>query len=272
MMQSVRMAMPETVHIDPAADDVVRVIQLTDTHIASDPEERYDGVDTAATLQAVVRAVIGLDAPPDLVLLTGDLVDDPVRAAYERVFGLLDTIHAPIFCLPGNHDDPEILRSCMNRGRFSTPRVVNAAQWTVLLLDTWLPGTHGGRLSDTELDFLGDGLKAAWQRHVLVCLHHPPVSIDSPWMDAMGLENPQAFFFVLDNFENVRAVLWGHIHQEFDRERRGVRLLGSPSTCVQFVPGAREYIKDVGGPGYRELRLFSDGRVQTSVVRITAGA
>lgn len=264
--------MSDSVRISPAAADAVRVLQLTDTHIASDPAERYDGVDTAATLEGVIRTFGAHGAPPDLVLLTGDLVDDPAHAAYERLVGLLEPVRAPIFCLPGNHDDPEILRSCMNRGRISTPRVVYAAQWMILLLDTWLPGTHGGRLSDAELDFLDNCLKAADGRYMLVCLHHPPVSINSPWMDAMGLENTEAFFSVLDDFENVRAVLWGHIHQEFDLKRRGVRLLGCPSTCVQFLPGAREYIKDDSAPGYRLLRLLSDGRVQTSVVRISASA
>ncbi|MBI2970704.1 MAG: phosphodiesterase, partial [Gammaproteobacteria bacterium] len=226
--------MSETARVDPAGPEGVRVLQITDTHIASDPADRYDGVDTAATLAAVIARVNRLSPPADLILLSGDLADDPTPVAYRRLLDLLAPLRAPVFCLPGNHDDPVILRSNMNRGRISTPRAVQAAQWLILLLDTWLPGTHGGLLSEAELDFLRRQLANAGERHVLVCLHHPPVAIGSPWMDAMALENPERLFTILDRSDQVRAVIWGHIHQVFESERRGVLLLGSPSTCVQF--------------------------------------
>ena len=57
-------------------------------------------------------------------------------------------------------------------------------------------------------------------------------------MDSIGLHNREALFEVLDRFSCVKALLWGHIHQAFDSERRGVRLLATPSTGVQFAPRA----------------------------------
>jgi Icc protein len=260
--------MRNRVHLKPAAPESVHIVQISDTHIASDPAVRYDGVDTAATLSAVVDHLCAVGPAPDCYLLTGDLADDPVEASYDRLRGLLSPLPAPVFCLPGNHDEPGIMRARMNRDNVSSPRLVETDGWSILLLDTFVAGMHGGRLGDSELQFLRDSLAAGRDRHILVCLHHPPVPIGSTWMDGMMLENPQDFFAIIDTAVNVRGIVWGHIHQEFTAERKGIQLLGAPSTCVQFTPGTDRYLASALQPGYRELELLADGRIQTRVLQI----
>ena len=51
--------------------------------------------------------------------------------------------------------------------------------------------------------------------------------------------------------------------------RGHMRLLASPSTCVQFAPGSEEFQVDSEAPGYRWLRLLPDGRLETGVSRVT---
>ena len=72
----------------------------------------------------------------------------------------------------------------------------------------------------------------------------------------------------LVQYDNLRAVLWGHVHQEFDADRNGVRLLSTPSTCVQFAPGADEFALHAAAPGYRWLTLNADGSIDTDVMRL----
>ena len=45
--------------------------------------------------------------------------------------------------------------------------------------------------------------------------------------------------------------------------------LSTPSTCVQFKPGAAEYSLDPVAPGYRSLTLHRDGRIESLVHRAT---
>ncbi|MDB4542942.1 phosphodiesterase, partial [bacterium] len=66
----------------------------------------------------------------------------------------------------------------------------------------------------------------------------------------------------------VRGVLWGHVHQEVDRLHNDVRLLASPSTCVQFAPGSPGFRADDQAPGYRWLDLHEDGTIATAVSRV----
>lgn len=243
------------------------IIQITDTHIVADPATTFDGVDTAASLQSVIAAINRLDPQPDLMLLTGDLVHEPGPGAYRRLRALLEPLAAPIYAIPGNHDVPQLMRTELPAPVYHD-KTVESGGWRILLLDSWLPNEHAGQLSNAELEWLDRALAADSETPVLIALHHPPVSIGSPWMDAMGLRNADDFLAIIDRHDQVRAVIWGHIHQVFEAERKGVRLLACPSTCVQFRPGSEEYEKDTLPPGYRWLRLLPDGILRTGIERI----
>ena len=123
--------------------------------------------------------------------------------------------------------------------------------------------------SAEQLALLEQALQTAGDRHVLVTFHHHPVSIGCRWMEPIGIRNPEALFAVLDRFPQVRAVLWGHVHQEIDQLRNNVRLIASPSTCIQFEPGSADFKVGEQAPGYRWLRLLPDGRLETGVERVT---
>ena len=247
--------------------EFVRLIQFTDTHIFSDPEATFDGVDTAKSLQTVISHARKFNWPPDAILVTGDLVHDPAPAAYERLREMLLATGQPVFCIAGNHDVPEVMHKVLQQDNIMTSKAILFSDWLVLMLDTFLPRTHAGMLQQDELEFLDKQLNAHKQKHVLVCLHHPPVSVGSPWMDKMGLRNPDAFFSVVNKYNHVRVILWGHIHQEFNSHYNQVKLLATPSTCVQFRPKADGYIMDNQSPGYRVLKLFMNGETETEVVR-----
>lgn len=253
--------------IQPAAADGVNLVQISDTHLLGDPGARFDGVDTAVTLAGVVDAVGRLQPRPDAILLTGDLAHEAEAEAYARLTELLAPLPAPVFCIPGNHDDPEMMRRCLTGGPYLDKSLV-AGSWRILLLDTWKPGSHAGRLAPGELRFLEQQLQVSPQPHTLIALHHPPVSVASPWMDAMGLENAGEFLALLDRQDTVRAVIWGHIHQDYEECRNGVRLLGVPSTCIQFLPGADRYTRDSREPGFRQLFLEAGGGIGSVVRRV----
>jgi Icc protein len=257
--------MKTTTRLTVGPNEPVVLVQFTDTHIFADPDEKFDGIDTAETFKRVIEHTRTQDWTPHMGLVTGDLVHDPVIEAYERFHELIDKLQIPVCCLPGNHDDPVLMQKYFNTGAISDTKIITAGNWLILLLDSWMPGTHSGHLQNDELVWLDNMLKTQSQRHVLVCLHHHPVSVDSPWMDSMALDNPDEFFTMLDQYERVRAVLWGHIHQEYTSIRKGVALYGTPSTCVQFTPRSTEYRKNDIPPACRWLILEPAGGISTQV-------
>jgi len=246
---------------------VLRLIQFTDPHLYGSETESLRGVQTLAALTRTLSHAKQREWPVDAVLVTGDIVqDDP--AGYAHFRRLFATAGVPVLCIPGNHDDPAALRRELDREPFVVGGRVDFGLWRIVLLDTWLAASASGRLSGQSLAQLDEALCTASGRHALVCLHHHPVSMSSHWLDEVGLENAAEFWRIVEQHRNVRAVVWGHVHQSFDALRGNVRLLATPSTCAQFRPGTDEFALDSLPPAYRTLQLRADGTLTTEVVWI----
>jgi len=247
----------------------VRLVQFTDPHLYGDEGGLLRGV---ATFPALLRALAHARAhewPVEGVLVTGDLVqDDP--AGYVNFRRAFETLGKPIYCVPGNHDEPVAMSRELARAPFVLGGVVDLGAWRLILLDSSVAGSAEGHLSEASLALLDEALASAAERHALVCLHHHPVPMSSRWLDRVGLTNPEELFRVIDAHRNVRAVLWGHVHQSFDALRRNVRLLATPSTCAQFLPHSDEFAVDPRPHAYRTLTLRADGTMLTEVIWVDA--
>ncbi|MHA6492314.1 3',5'-cyclic-AMP phosphodiesterase [Pseudomonas borbori] len=252
----------------PTADSSVLLVQLSDSHLFAEAAGRLLGMDTQDSLQRVIERVLEEQPQVDLMLASGDLSQDGSEASYQRFRQMTAAIPAPARWFPGNHDEVPAMQAACAGSDLLEP-VIDLGNWRIILLDSSISGAVPGFLADSQLALLERALSEAPERHHLVCLHHHPISIGCRWMEPIGLRNPDALFAVLERFSQVKAVLWGHVHQELDQQRNGVRLLASPSTCVQFAPGSEEFQVDSSAPGYRWLRLFADGRLDTGVSRVT---
>ena len=102
--------------------------------------------------------------------------------------------------------------------------------------------------------------------HALVCLHHPLLPMDSEWLDSVGLENAAEALDRIGSHDKVRLCIFGHVHQDFEAERGGMRLLATPSTCRQFLPGSKRFSVDDLPPAYRRIELQTDGSVTHELV------
>ena len=247
----------------------LRIIQLTDTHLLTDPAAQFDGMVTEESLSQVLALMQQSHWPVDLVLASGDLAHDPTAETYRRLCAMLAALGVPVYCIPGNHDDPDVMQRVMVGPQVKWIDHLCIKGCRIVMLNTHRPNSHGGVLCEKRLQALEEWLALTPDAPVLVCLHHPPVSINSPWMDAMGLANADQLWDVLDRYPAVRGVVWGHIHQAFDETRNGVRLLGTPSTCIQFKPGSDRYVRDALMPGYRWLRLNPAGVIETGINRLS---
>jgi Icc protein len=248
----------------------VRLLQLSDTHLFASPQGTLRGTQTLPSLQRVLAAAATHLHQADALLVTGDIANDDA-GGYAHFRRLLAHGDRPVYCVPGNHDDPRELAAALPPP-FQVGDHADLGAWRVVLLDSCIPQEAGGHLRSEELERLDRALAAAPERHALIALHHHPVAMGSQWLDRIGLANAADFFNVIDRHPNVRAVTWGHVHQSFDQRRRGVRLLATPATCAQFQPGAEEFRIDQRPPAYRRLLLRADGALETEVLWVEHGA
>lgn len=250
-----------------AAEESALLVQLTDSHLFAEADGRLLGMRTADSLACVVAQVLAEQPRIDLLIASGDLSQDGSQDSYQRFREATACLQAPARWIPGNHDELAALRRACEGTDLLDP-VVDLGAWRIVLLDSAIPGSVPGFLEPAQLELLERALSGASGRHCLVTFHHHPVPVGCAWLEPLGLINREALFAVLDRHANVRVVLWGHVHQELDGWRNEVRLLASPSTCVQFEPGSEQFQVGRQLPGYRWLRLGPDGSVETAVSRL----
>ncbi|MCG5515633.1 MULTISPECIES: 3',5'-cyclic-AMP phosphodiesterase [unclassified Ectothiorhodospira] len=244
----------------------LRILQITDLHLCPQPGDVMDsGINTDDSLQRVLAQVKQQEPHLDRVLVTGDLVHEPVPEAYQRVSRQLSPLPCPVHCLPGNHDDADLMEDTLAASNLHCGKILSLDDWLIVLLNSTVPGASHGKLDEAELELLEESLSRHPSSHALICLHHPVIPVGSPWMDRIGLCNADDFLGVIDEHDKVRGVLFGHAHQAVDRTRNGVRLLCAPSTGAQFAPRSQTPRLDDLPPGYRRLDLFPDGRIDTWV-------
>jgi len=257
---------------DAAGLDGLVIAQLSDTHLFEDPGAELWGASPDEGLDDTIEMLRARTHHPNFALVSGDCSADGSLESYRRLAGKMKRLGCPTYYVPGNHDDYEVLASELAlEPSISIPgklvQVFEAGGWRFLLLDSSIAGSDGGKLGDTQLDWLAGALALEPDMSTLVFLHHPPVSVDSPWLDAMMLADGPKLVELIDRSPQVAAVLFGHVHQEFESKRAGTRYLAAPSTFFQFAPRAAEFAGDGSPPGARVIELTA-GRLETSVARV----
>ena len=193
----------------------IEILQFSDLHLLSQPSDTLTGINTEESFRSIINAARKLCWPPDLILLTGDLSQDPELATYERLRRHLDALGLPCYCLPGNHDKP-IMHQVLNSEKVSCTTQIHAGNWQIICLDSTIPNAEGGFLSESTLQILINNLDQFPSKNVLIALHHHPLPIGCTWLDTMVLKNGDELFSVLRNYPQVMAIVCGHIHQEME--------------------------------------------------------
>lgn len=249
--------------------DPVRILQITDFHIRGQSDETLLGVNTQRSFEATLAAALAEGPPPDIALLTGDLAQDASAATYERLKKSLASLPCPAYCLPGNHDDADLMAHHLAHPPIHYQPQLVLGNWQIICLDSTLPHSPYGRLAEAQLAFLTRYLTNAPDLYALIALHHHPIPSGSAWMDTMQLENAQVFMELLAGHPNVRGVVFGHVHQTLESKIQGLTLLGTPSTCFQFKPLQEQFALDAAPPGYRWIELHTNGHITSEVRRLT---
>jgi 3',5'-cyclic-AMP phosphodiesterase len=191
--------------------------QLSDPHLRVGAGDR----EAAQALAAAVRSVLALRPAPDAVVVTGDIANSAAAAEYERARELLAPLSMPVHVLPGNHDDRDALREF-----FAPPGLDSEAgaplQYTVpvgelrlVVCDTTRPGYDDGALDGGRLGWLKAQLAVEPAVPTVIAMHHPPITIGLPALDAIALAQSDrlALAELLPRAPQVRRVIAGHVHR-----------------------------------------------------------
>ncbi|MEB3307268.1 MAG: metallophosphoesterase [Cyanobacteriota bacterium] len=256
----------------------MRLVQLSDLHLLADPGGHYRGRSPHTRLHTALAQVA--DLAHDLLVISGDLCQDETWQGYIRLRELLQNSHRwgptriPVALLPGNHDHPALLRAALGRQAVIAPARISLPGCRVLLLNSHRAGCTAGWIGARQLRWLEDELMREPLLPTLVVLHHQPVNIGDPELDAIGLQDAPALIDRLVEVPGLRGVLFGHVHQHWQGFLPGrpdrlaaIPLLGCPSTLCPFGPIQPCPLGRPADPGGRWLELDPRGHLQQRLLR-----
>ena len=251
------------------------ILQLTDLHLLSDPAEELRGARTREIVQRVFNYVRQECETGrlrfDHLVITGDLAHDEQRETYVVLRELLGDWLPRCNLIPGNHDNrqfmgevfPELWSDDDEYRTFS----IEVGGWRLIGLDSHVPGEVPGRVAEAQLAWVRQQFAEHSDQPTVVFVHHPPFFVESAWLDRIGITNVDAVVDVLRSTSHLKAIVAGHVHHQFESEVNGVRLMTTPSSSLQFTPGAETLELDAAPPGFRVLHLEKDS-VRTEVLRV----
>lgn len=219
----------------------MRIAQLSDLHLKP-AGALYEGlVDSNGMAQAAIDTVNNLCPAPDVVLISGDIVDDGASGAYELAGQMLAAISAPVLAIPGNHDEREAFRRAF-AGQRALPAsgpihfaVGDLGPVRIIGLDVTVPDAHHGNLDDAALGWLERELEKAGRQPTLVMMHQPPFESGIPFIDAYNCRGGERLAALLRRFPAVERVVCGHIHRSMQLRFGGTVLVTAPSTTTAIA-------------------------------------
>ena len=218
------------------------LVQLTDTHILEPGKLLYGKVDTAAHLADAVEQVNRMSPQPDLVMITGDLVEQPGPATYGNFHRLIEPLRAPTYIIPGNHDNPAILRECFGDTKLF-PVVDETYQYSIEGYPFRVLALNS-HYDDSELPFFGPR-RMAWlekalqesDQPTLIAIHHPPMRTGIEFIDMVGAQWYAGISRLIAEHPQVQLVISGHGHSDVYGRNGRVPVYMAGSTAHQLIAG-----------------------------------
>lgn len=239
------------------------IAQISDSHIALDTP---DAARRVTDFENVIADINTLDPAPDLIIHSGDIVQNGRLDEYAEASRILAGARAPVFLMVGNKDDRGRLRRTFSdhpylqsRGEFIAYSIDDHPV-RIIVTDTLNPGSNKGEFCADRIAGLAVMFAQDAGRPVAVFSHHPPFLVqEGP--DALHFETQdslQRFRETLLSCRSLTGVFCGHVHRGVAGTVGAVPVLVMPSIATSLRRGVYpEHLTDC--PIYHVHKYEADG-------------
>lgn len=244
------------------------LLHLSDTHLLAGGNRLYGSVNAEDHLRQLLAELEASDGRPEAIIFTGDLADRGESDAYDRLRTMVEPVAArlgaQVIWVMGNHDD----RGAFRRSLFAelpsgrpVDRVYDVNGLRVITLDSTVPGSHHGEITDAQLDWLAEELSVRAPHGTILAMHHPPLPSVLDLAVAVELRDQSGLAEVLFGTD-VRSIIAGHLHYSSTGTFAGIPVSVASATCY-----TQDLNVPVGGTRGRDgARAFNLVHVYESTV------
>ncbi|MBT5050665.1 MAG: phosphodiesterase [Rhodospirillaceae bacterium] len=225
------------------------IAQISDTHILAKSSAHAMAASRAENLRQCVADINRQGV--DVVVHTGDSVQDGIAEEYAHLRGILADLEAPLFLIPGNRDRHDALRSALDHFSYLPMNgdflhyVIEDYPMRLVALDSVVTGERKGVFCARRLAWLEETLSQEPHRPTLLFMHHPPFDIEPHYVG--GYRNQQEandLAAAISRHSQVKRLLCGHVHFMHRAPWGGAEATTMPSVAVDLRKTVGEVIDE----------------------------
>ena len=246
-----------------------KILLLSDLHLRG-PNQKIIGINPMERLKSALDHALACHPDADRLILLGDLTHSGKVLEFERLKSLTDQCPIPVTFTLGNHDNRDHFRNVFanvepdENGHIQS--VIDIGDYRMVVLDT-LDGPpfrnyhHSGKYCAARQSWLDHQIATAEGRKILIFMHHPPMDVGFPGMDAIKLADGNAF---LKRYAHKATHLFcGHIHRTISGTTNGLgfTIFKSPVHQMPMELSGTESSYSVPEPGAYGVILLTENSI-----------
>ncbi|MDR0941438.1 MAG: metallophosphoesterase [Bacteroidales bacterium] len=236
----------------------MKLIAISDPHLPSGNESiaHFDANGNFMKAISTIR-----NKQFDALVILGDVAyKNANEYSYQLFLNGLNAISQNIYCLPGNHDEWDILYKTMHtRIQNTTSGFEHSFASTPFLFVDSSSGTM-------SIQHIEKFLKKHKSQAVYLCAHHPIISTQAQYMEQRyALSNRHEVCALLETHSAPVTIISGHYHCSTESVHKNIRQIVVPSLLYQIPLTAKRFAIDKRF-GFCEITIDSNAECEVTTV------
>ncbi len=229
-----------------------RIAFLTDVHL----DEQFP-IDNNVHSRKNLQTVLGDISKQGItdIIFGGDIGE---ASAHNYFFNALKQFSLKLIL--GNHDKFDEVKKhfIVDENKNELYYKVEEENYLYLFLDT-----SSDELSNNQLRWLQSKLDS--NKKIILFIHHPILSIDTPVDKMYPLKNREQLKSILLEYKKNVTVFCGHYHMDDEQELENIKQITTQALSFQLVKNATEIKVDNSNFGYRIIEIYDD-KIDTRLI------
>lgn len=209
----------------------MRIVHISDIHLVNKETSIWD-TDTFAHFNKAIELIKSIDEV-DAIVVTGDLSNDGSEWTYKYIDQSFKSLGVPTLCCPGNHDSTSMMLKEYVPSFYTVNQKTIIGGYKFLILNSVIPDDEEpntnksrGLFSKEMLKYVEEEIKDGVP--TIIEFHHSPLE-PGGWLNRKLLDNRNEFNALIHDADNVKLVLYGHIHYPIQNVINGIHV------CVSSI-------------------------------------